>query len=248
PLYVAPAPRRMTAEQIVDSLFAATGKPFDLEEVSLDLDSNRSVTNSITMGVPTRSWMLASTSNERDRPSLSLPRIQAVSTVLEAFGWRGARQDAVSIRDNSPNTLQPAIISNGTMGHWLTTLSDDHGLTALALEEQPLDHLVDRIYLRLLTRNPTAEEKKTMLNLLAPGYEKRVLVAKPQATSGERHRPYYFTWSNHLDGKANELAVIEEEKVRRGKPATDRLQQDWRERLEDMTWTLLNTPEWLFVP
>jgi hypothetical protein len=248
PLYVAPAPRRMTAEQIVDSLFAATGKPFDLEEVSLDLDSNRSVTNSITLGVPTRSWMLASTSNERDRPSLSLPKIQAVSTVLEAFGWRGARQDPVSIRDNAPNTLQPAIISNGTMGHWLTTLSDDHGLTTLALEDQAPDQLVDRIYLRLLTRKPTAEEKKTALDLLGPGYEKRILAAKPRTATGERHRPYYFTWSNHLDGKANELAVIEEEKVRRGKPATEHLQQDWRERLEDLTWTLLNTPEWIFVP
>lgn len=252
PLYVAPAPRRMTAEQIVDSLFAATGKPFDLEEVSLDLDSNRSVTNSITLGIPTRSWMLASTSNERDRPSLSLPKIQAVSTVLEAFGWRGARQDPVSIRDNSPNTLQPAIISNGTMGHWLTTLSDDHGLTALAVEDQPLENLIDRTYLRLLTRKPTPEEKQTALELLNPGYETRISPTGNQKSSIDnpqpRQRPYYFTWSNHLDGKANELAVIEEEKVRRGKPPTLRLDPDWRERYEDLTWTLLNTPEWLFVP
>lgn len=238
----------MTAEQIVDSLFAATGKAFDLEEVSLDLDSNRSVNNSITLGVPTRSWMLASTSNERDRPSLSLPKIQAVSTVLEAFGWRGARQDPVSIRDNAPNTLQPAIISNGTMGHWLTTLSDDHGLTALAQEDQSLEQLVDRVYLRLLTRKPSAEEKKLAMDLLGPGYEKRITAAKAKPAAGKRQRPYYFTWSNHLDGKANELAVLEEEKVRRGKPPTSQLEQDWRERLEDLTWTLLNTPEWLFVP
>ncbi len=248
PLYVAPAPRRFTAEQIVDSLFAATGKPFDIEEVSLDLDSNRSVTNSITLGVPSRSWMLASTSNERDRPSLSLPRIQAVASVLEAFGWRGARQDPVSIRDNSPNTLQPAILSNGTMGHWLTVLSDDHGITALALEDEPLDQFIDRLYLRLLTRKPTTAELKATTALLEPGYETRVLTPKKKTIATKRVRPYYFTWSNHLDPKANDLAIETEQQVRRGAPPTDRLDADWRERVEDLLWSLLNTPEWIFTP
>ena len=249
PLYVAPAPRRLNAEQIVDSLFAATGKPFDLEEVSLDLDSNRSVSNSITLGVPSRSWMLASTSNERDRPSLSLPRIQAVATVLQAFGWRGARQDPVSLRDHSPNTLQPAILSNGTMGHWLTVLSDDHGITALALEDQPLGQFIDRLYLRLLTRKPTAAEREASLALLEPGYAERVVPssAKP-AVSKERIRPYYFTWSNHLDPKANDLAVEDEQRVRKGAPPTDRLDPAWRERAEDLLWSLLNTPELVFAP
>src|SRR5262249_55905732 len=123
PLFAAPAARRLDAEQIVDSLFAATGKPFRLEEVSLDVDGLR------TLGRPRRSWMLTSPSNERDRPSLSLPRIQAVVDVLQAFGWRGARQEPVSVRDVSPDVLQPAILANGTMGTWLTRLSDDHGVT-----------------------------------------------------------------------------------------------------------------------
>ncbi len=108
PLYTAPAPRRLSAEQIVDSLFYATGKDFDTEEVSLDIDGKRDMNNSISLGQPSRSWMLGSTSNERDRPSLSLPRVQAVSDVLEAFGWRGARQDATSSRETDPSALQPA--------------------------------------------------------------------------------------------------------------------------------------------
>jgi hypothetical protein len=107
PLYIAPAPRRLGAEQIVDSLFSATGKPFDLEEVSLDLDSVRVLSTSITLGQPRRAWMLASTSNERDRPSLSLPRIQAVASVMETFGWRGARQDAVSSATRSRTSSSP---------------------------------------------------------------------------------------------------------------------------------------------
>src|SRR5262249_30644482 len=171
PLFAAPAARRLDAEQIVDSLFAATGKPFRLEEVSLDVDGLRTLGNSITLGKPRRSWMLTSTSNERDRPSLSLPRIQAVVDVLQAFGWRGARQEPVSVRD----VLQPAILANGTMGTWLTRLSDDHGVTKLALEDRSLDGFLDELFLRMLTRKPTTQERKTYVAYLKDGYEKRVL-------------------------------------------------------------------------
>src|SRR5262249_14395172 len=155
-LFAAPAARRLSAEQVVDSLFVATGKPFRLEEVSLDLDGQRDLGNSITLGKPRRSWMLTSTSNERDRPSLALPRIQAVTDVLHAYGWRGARQDPTSTRDHSPNVLQPAILSNGVMGTWLTRLSDDHGITQLAIDAKTLDELIDGLFLRVLTRRPTA--------------------------------------------------------------------------------------------
>ncbi|WP_256200213.1 DUF1553 domain-containing protein [Verrucomicrobium spinosum] len=69
PLFVSPAPRRLAAEQIVDSLFTATGKPFALEEMSLDVDGDRKADFALALGKPRRAWMLASTSNERDRPS-----------------------------------------------------------------------------------------------------------------------------------------------------------------------------------
>ena len=102
--------------------------------------------------------MLASTSNERDRPSLTLPRNQAVGEVLEVFGWRAERPDPIGgLRKVEPNVLQPALLANGTVMTWLTRLSDDHGLTRLVLEDQPLERLIDRLYLRLLTRAPTDE-------------------------------------------------------------------------------------------
>ena len=66
--------------------------------------------------------------------------------------------------------------------------------------------------------------------------------------SEERVRPYYFTWSNHLDPKANDLAVEDEQRVRKGAPPTDRLDPAWRERAEDLLWSLLNTPELVFAP
>ena len=31
-------------------------------------------------------------------------------------------------------------------------------------------------------------------------------------------------------------------------PLTDRLRADWRERMEDMLWSRINTPEFVFVP
>jgi hypothetical protein len=251
PLYIAPAPRRLGAEQIVDSLFSATGKPFDLEEVSLDLDSVRVLSTSITLGQPRRAWMLASTSNERDRPSLSLPRIQAVASVMETFGWRGARQDAVSLRDTESNVLQPAILANGIMGTWLTRLSDDHGITRLALEDQPVDRLIDRLYLRLLTRHPSPEERERYTALLSDGYGSRVVPESKRpapAKTGPRVPERYVTWSNHLDGPANTLAQEKETKARLGDPPTTALTPDWRVRLEDVLWAILNAPEWVYAP
>lgn len=250
PLYIAPAPRRLTAEQIVDSAFHATGTPFDLEEVSLDVDSVRAIKTSISLGKPRRCWMLASTSNERDRPSLSLPRITAVASVLKAFGWRGARQDPRSLRDTESNILQPAIIANGVMGTWLTRFSDEHGLTKLALEDQSLEALIDRVYMRLLTRKPSEAEKQRYLDLLAEGYETRVIPESERVVQQpEKREPVrYVSWSNHVDGPANSLALKKEAEARRGPAATNALDPDWRLRMEDFVWAVLNAPEWIYTP
>ncbi len=250
PLYIAPAPRRLSAEQIVDSAFQATGTPFELEEVSLDIDSVREIPNALTLGKPRRAWMLASTSNERDRPSLSLPRITAVASVLKAFGWRGARQDPRSLRETDPNVLQPAILANGVMSIWLTRLSEKHGMTELALKDQSVEQLVDRVFLRLLTREPTDIEKEQYVRLLSEGYESRVIpvsdrVVPPQ---GKRERVKYISWSNHVDGPANALAVEREAEARRGDPPTNALRDDWRLRMEDFVWAVLNAPEMIYRP
>ncbi len=249
PLYASPAPRRLLAEQIVDSLFCATGKPFKTEEVSLDIDNTRDLGNAISLGRPRRSWMLTSTSNERDRPSLSLPRIQAVSDVLSAFGWRGARQDPTSNRDIAPNVLQPAIISNGTVGVWLTRLSDDHGITTLALQDMPLDQLIDSLFLKLLTRHPTDEERTLYTRHLTTGYDQRVVPeSEVKRVPTTREREKYVSWSNHLDAEATRVRQQQEQAARRGEPPTERLNADWRQRLEDILWAMLNAPEWAFSP
>ena len=248
-LYAAPVPRRLAAEQIVDSLFAATGKPFRLEEASLDIDGRRDLANSISLGKPRRAWMLTSTSNERDRPSLALPRIQAVADVLQAFGWRGTRQEPTSAREQSSNVLQPAILSNGTMGVWLTRLSDDHGIAQLALRPQSIDEFLDALFLRLLTRLPTTEERATYTGYLRAGYAMRVVPAPTRTLDGKKRQPEPFvSWSNHLAPEATIVRQQQEAAARKGDPPTNRLDAGWRTRLEDVLWALVNSSEFVFVP
>ncbi len=109
----------MSAEQIVDSLFTACGKPFNTEELSVDLDGGRNENTSISLGIPRRAWQFTSLSNERDRPSLSLPAAQTFIDVLEAYGWRASRQDSLSVRPSDGSPLQPALLEKAwSDGAW----------------------------------------------------------------------------------------------------------------------------------
>ena len=136
------------------------------------------------------------------------------------------------------------------MGVWLTRLSEDHGTTALVMEEQPVEALVDRLYLRLLTRKPTKAEKDKYVSYLSSGYEDRVIpeAERKQPETMKRKPERYVSWSNHLDPGANELAVVKEIAGRAGDPYTNALREDWRNRMEDVLWAMLNAPEWIYTP
>jgi len=56
------------------------------------------------------------------------------------------------------------------------------------------------------------------------------------------------SWSNHLQSKSNEIRIAWQKQVEQGDAPTTQLAADWRERAEDMVWTLINSPEFVWIP
>lgn len=247
-LFVGPIPRRMSAEQVVDSLFTACGKAFHAGELNIDADGSRVFTSSLNLGHPWRAWQFTSLSNERDRPSLSLPRAQAFLDVLESFGWRASRQDPVTVRDDAPTVLQPAVLANGVLGRRFTRCSEDSAFTELATQDLPLSTLIDRVIERSLTRPATPQERELFTALLKDGYADRTREATPEELKVEWLRNKGVSWSNHLSEESNRVQIELQKAVKQGDPPSPRLENDWRVRYEDMLWAILNSPEFVFVP
>jgi hypothetical protein len=110
-LFQSPARRRLTAEQLVDSLFQVSGKDLECEELNFDLDARRPLKDFINAGAPRRAWEFVGLSNERDRPALAKPAAQTITDVLVNYGWRDSRAEPKSAREEAPNVLQPAILA-----------------------------------------------------------------------------------------------------------------------------------------
>ncbi|MCA9055064.1 MAG: DUF1553 domain-containing protein, partial [Planctomycetaceae bacterium] len=246
-LVVGPVRRHLTGEQIADSVYLAAGKDFGSEELTMDRDGRQALQNFLQMRYPRRAWQFVAVANERDRISLNLPVAQSVVDLMSSFGWRMQRQDPLTVREEALTPLQPLALAHGTASNRAVDLSDRSALTQLALTEQPVDQLVEQLFLKLLTRPPTSDEREAFVALLAPGYDERI-VAGPEAVPPRRLHRSGVTWTNHFDPKSdNELAARQRE-VLQGDPPSARLDSDWRERAEDAVWTLTNVPEFLFVP
>ncbi len=244
---IGPARRRMSAEQVLDSLFVAVDKSLNSEELTFDPAGRNPAKTFFSMGVPTRGWQFASLSNERDRPALSLPVAQSMLDVLTTFGWRESRQNPLSIRDDSPNVLQPLVLANGVVGTRVASLSEDSAITRLALKEQSVKAFVRDVYLQLLSRPPAADELQLFVGLLNEGYDRRRSNTTPtKFVIADRRNA--VSWANHLSPDASRIKLELERAVRSGDPPSPQLQSEWRERAEDMVWALVNSPEFVFVP
>lgn len=240
--------RRMTAEQIVDSLHLATGSEIRSEELNMDQDGRRPIRQFINLGRPRRAWEFTSLSNERDRPSLTLPHAQVYVDALEAFGWKGSRQNPIYDRDHEPNVLQPATLFNGIMSQRLTRLTDDHPLTQVAMESDDVDSLIEEVFSRTLGRRPDDSEKRAYSGLLAQGFDSRVIAESERRLAPARKRYPYVTWTNHLRSEANEIKEEIAREIEAGETPTRYLSDGWRRRFEDGLWALVNSPEMIFVP
>ncbi|WP_404307775.1 DUF1553 domain-containing protein [Neorhodopirellula lusitana] len=244
----APDPRRLAAEQIVDSLFVSTGLEMDTEEMTFVHDGSASSKTRLTLGFPKRSWMFTSLSNERDRPSLAMPRAQPIADVLEAFGWSGTRQQPIAERESDPNLLQPGILANGTLSMSLTRASYQSPLAQLAVDASSPEELLDSLFLRFLSRYPTKAETQSLVPALTNGFESRVLPADQVRVPVADSPLPLSTWTNHLLPEANDIQEEWQERVRRGPAADPRLQPHWREVYEDVVWSLVNDREFVWVP
>jgi hypothetical protein len=248
-LFASPARRRLAAEQLVDSLFAVTGKPMTSELLTLDNDAKSAAKDFLNLGYARRAWQFTGLSNDRDRPALSMPKTQAIIDVLQMFGWRETRQGPLSTRNDSPNVLQPAVLANGDMGNGrIARLTEDCAVTDLCVENQPLPALVDAVFARVMSRPPTAAERAKFVSYLEAGFKERVVDCGPRKSRKDFDPTQLLSWTNHLNAKASEIKYAVEEKARLGDAPTPRLKQDWRERMEDVLWAMVNSPEFVFVP
>ena len=247
--FAAQGPRGLSAEQIVDSLFAATGLDMETEILTVDVGGGRPWSNAVSLGKPERAWMFGGMANNRDRPSLILPRAQAVIDVMTAFGWRASRQEPIDKRNSPLSPLKPAILNNGIMSSWLSRLSDAHEFTDIAIHAQTCRELVDTSYLRILGRYPITEERAVAMAFLEPGFPKRVVETDGSWIAVTPREPKsYVTWGNHLHPDADGAAMAAAVAAKAGDPPTKRLDADWRERMEDFVWSLINLPETIHYP
>lgn len=238
--------QRMTAEQLVDSLFAVSGKPMGAEMMTMDPEGRRPDDTFLNLGTPSRAWQLASTANERDRPALSFPVAQGIVDLMLAFGWRDSRPNSLTIRDHDPQVLQNLLLSNGNAAHRVTQLSDESWFTSAVIESTSSTELLERLFLRTLGRFPTPAEADRYGSLLSEGFADRVIPGsvanKPQASFRNA-----VSWSNHLSPEATVIKQKLEEEARLGDPPSARIRNEYRERVEDIVWVLLNSPEFVFV-
>ncbi|MGB0578794.1 MAG: DUF1553 domain-containing protein [Limisphaerales bacterium] len=234
--------RRMTAEQLVDSLFLAVGKEFEGETMGV----HGTDPGSAQLPQPKRSWQFAALPNERDRPALGMPVNQTIVDVLTTFGWNGSRQQPRTERELITTPLQPLILFNGVASQRIVRLSDRSAITELCLAVDAADELVEKLFLRVLSRRPADRERKAFVLLLKAGFEDR-----KTGHTKEKLPPlttFQPDWRKHLRPEQSELMMAAQKRVALGEPATKRLTTAFRERVEDCVWALINSPEFSRLP
>ena len=234
--------QRMTAEQLIDSLFVAVGKDFQAETLGVHATDP----GAVQLPQPHRAWQFAALPNERDRPALGMPVCQTIVDVMTTFGWNGSRQQPRSERELTTSALQPLMIFNGLLSQRITRLSEQSAITELCLQEMSVSTLVDRLFLTVLGRPPDEVERQTFAEVLRPGFEQR-RTGEP-ARAAEPLTTFQPDWRKHLEAEQTRLMLAAQQRVSRGESPTARLTIDFRERVEDVVWALMNSPEFVVIP
>ncbi len=246
--YLAPWQRRMSAEQVVDSLHSVTGVEMSTEVISFDPEASQKLANFLNLGVARRAWQLVSLSNERDRPSLALPKAASIVECLEAFGWRASRQSPQTHRPQEANLVQPGVVANGHLTTTVTRMTAGSLLERLSLEADSPEALVDKLYMAVLTRKPTQGEATKFVGLISDGFDTRIRKQYAASPGPAPLHQGFVTWSNHFDVKANLLRRQQEKALADGPKPSGRIEGNWRRIAEDAVWALINSPEFQLVP
>jgi len=175
-----------------------------------------------------------------------MPVSQTIVDVMTAFGWDGARQQPRSERDSATTAIQPAILFNGLMTQRIVRLSDRSAITELFLQQLSVEQLVDKLFLTVLSRRPNDEERRRFVELLKPGFEQR-RTGKPKKPLAPLST-FQPDWRKHLEAEQTRLLLEAQKQVARGEPPTERLTEDFRERVEDALWALINSSEFVLIP
>ncbi len=240
-----PVRRRLTAEQVVDSLHVATGKPMRGEVQSFGQDGSQPRSTFPEMGRPRRAWQLVCTASERDRISLGIPQVDMLNELLTAYGWRPQRQDPLDRPDATPTPLQPLALANGPAAAGLLDATPEAWVTQAAREVTTPAEMVQLMTLTVLGRRASDAEVVRLSSLVSEGFESRSTGEQDQATPVYRRR---ISWRNHFDPLADELVRTRIAELEAGASPTRQLTADWRERAEDLQWVLVNSPEFVWVP
>ena len=245
--FLSPDPRRLSAEQVVDTIHYSTNQEMDSETLTFVFDGGRPLKNRNTLGKPTRAWMMGTLNNSRDRPSLAKPKAQTIVNVMKAFGWTGTRQKPIHEREKDPNVLQAGILANGTLVSNVARVSNQSFLAELALNTKSATDLIENIFLRFLGRLPNQKEQISALELINPGFENRASMIDESFKPKQNEKLPLITWFNHLSPEATTVQMKVEKQVRQGPPVDPRINPDWRERYEDLIWSLINHREFVWL-
>ena len=138
------------------------------------------------------------------------------------------------------------MVANGLMSQRMIRLTEDSPLTEFCLKEMPVEDMVRELFIATLSRQPTRNELSVLTELIGDSFDDRHTgKAKPKT---ERKKPAYVDWDKHLKAEASIEMLASEKLARAGEPPTIRLTSEFRERVEDALWVLVNTPEFVFVP
>ena len=240
-----PIRRRLTAEQIVDSLHVATGKRMRGEVQSFGQDGAQPRKNFLEMGRPAKAWQLVCTSSERDRNSLRIPEIDMLNELLLAYGWRPQRQEPQDRPDDQPTPLRPLLLANGPMAARLLDATPNAFLTQAAHAAESPEDLVHSVSLAVFGRRATDAELERFTPLVESGFAERLTGENDKANPVYRRR---ISWRNHFDPVADELVRDRITQIEQGDGPTKTLDPTWRSKAEDMLWVMVNSPEFSWVP